>query len=98
MGYLKRMARDSGHVVIASIHQPRSAIWSMFDKVRTTGRCRVSSHTWNTRRAGIGDHVRQMLSVQQLNSSNSMFLQAEAKCSSNFQSHTGTCGANDRAM
>jgi ABC-type multidrug transport system ATPase subunit len=35
MGYLKRMARDNGHVVIASIHQPRSAIWSMFDKVRT---------------------------------------------------------------
>jgi ABC-type multidrug transport system ATPase subunit len=34
MGYLKRMARDNGHVVIASIHQPRSAIWSMFDKVR----------------------------------------------------------------
>jgi ABC-type multidrug transport system ATPase subunit len=34
MGYLKRMARDHGHVVIASIHQPRSAIWSMFDRVR----------------------------------------------------------------
>jgi ATP-binding cassette subfamily G (WHITE) protein 2 len=34
MGYLKRMARDNGHIVIASIHQPRSAIWSMFDKVR----------------------------------------------------------------
>ena len=33
MGFLKRMARDNGHVVIASIHQPRSAIWSMFDKV-----------------------------------------------------------------
>lgn len=33
MGYLKRMARENGHVVIASIHQPRSAIWSMFDKV-----------------------------------------------------------------
>ena len=23
-----------GHTVIASIHQPRSAIWDMFDKVR----------------------------------------------------------------
>lgn len=33
MGHLKRMARDNGHVVIASIHQPRSAIWSMFDRV-----------------------------------------------------------------
>jgi ABC-type multidrug transport system ATPase subunit len=33
MGYLKRMARDNGHVVISSIHQPRSAIWSMFDSV-----------------------------------------------------------------
>jgi ATP-binding cassette, subfamily G (WHITE), member 2 len=33
MGYLKRMARDNGHVVISSIHQPRSAIWSMFDAV-----------------------------------------------------------------
>jgi hypothetical protein len=34
MGYLKRMARDNGQVVIASIHQPRSAIWSLFDTVR----------------------------------------------------------------
>ena len=34
MGYMKRMARDNGHIVIASIHQPRSAIWSMFDTVR----------------------------------------------------------------
>ena len=33
MGYMKRMARDNGHIVIASIHQPRSAIWSMFDAV-----------------------------------------------------------------
>jgi ABC-type multidrug transport system ATPase subunit len=33
MGYLKCMARDAGHVVIASIHQPRSAIWTLFDKV-----------------------------------------------------------------
>jgi hypothetical protein len=38
MGYLKRMARDSGQVVIASIHQPRSAIWMMFDSVRLTPR------------------------------------------------------------
>ncbi len=34
MGYMKRMARSNGQVVIASIHQPRSAIWSMFDTVR----------------------------------------------------------------
>jgi ABC-type multidrug transport system ATPase subunit len=33
MGHLKKMACDNGHVVIASIHQPRTAIWSMFDKV-----------------------------------------------------------------
>lgn len=25
-----------GHTVIASIHQPRSAIWEMFDKVCTS--------------------------------------------------------------
>lgn len=37
MGYLKRMARDNGHAVIASIHQPRAAIWNMFDKVRCAG-------------------------------------------------------------
>jgi ABC-type multidrug transport system ATPase subunit len=35
MGHLKRMARDNGHAVIASIHQPRAAIWNMFDKVRS---------------------------------------------------------------
>jgi hypothetical protein len=34
MGYMKRMARSNGQIVIASIHQPRSAIWSMFDTVR----------------------------------------------------------------
>lgn len=34
MGYLKRMVREQNHVVIASIHQPRSAIWLMFDAVR----------------------------------------------------------------
>ena len=35
MGYMKRMARANKQVVIASIHQPRSAIWSMFDTVST---------------------------------------------------------------
>ena len=37
MGYLKRMVREQSHVVIASIHQPRSAIWLMFDAVRCGG-------------------------------------------------------------
>jgi hypothetical protein len=37
MGYLRRMARDNGHIVIACIHQPRAAIWSMFDTVRGGG-------------------------------------------------------------
>jgi ABC-type Mn2+/Zn2+ transport system ATPase subunit len=54
MGYLQRMARDKGHAVIASIHQPRSAIWCMFEKVRCqlAGACtpacgtrRCHSHT-----------------------------------------------------
>ena len=34
MQYMKQMAVEAGHIVIASIHQPRSAIWSMFDSVR----------------------------------------------------------------
>lgn len=33
MRYLGSMAVDAGHVIIASIHQPRSAIWAMFDSV-----------------------------------------------------------------
>uniref|UniRef100_A0A383VRM2 ABC transporter domain-containing protein n=1 Tax=Tetradesmus obliquus TaxID=3088 RepID=A0A383VRM2_TETOB len=44
MGYLKRMARDNGHIVIASIHQPRSAIWSMFDKVTLLASGRLMFH------------------------------------------------------
>lgn len=32
MQYMRKMA-DWGHIVIASIHQPRSAIWNLFDKV-----------------------------------------------------------------
>jgi ATP-binding cassette subfamily G (WHITE) protein 2 len=47
MGHLKRMARDSGHAVIASIHQPRAAIWNMFDKVSDTGTHRkAASKIW----------------------------------------------------
>jgi len=44
MGYLKRMARDSGHAVIASIHQPRAAIWSMFDVVTLLSCGRLMYH------------------------------------------------------
>ncbi|KAF6255774.1 hypothetical protein COO60DRAFT_1533203, partial [Scenedesmus sp. NREL 46B-D3] len=44
MGFLKRMARDNGHVVIASIHQPRSAIWSMFDKATLLASGRLMFH------------------------------------------------------
>jgi len=33
MSYMKRMAQENGHIVITCIHQPRSAIWSMFDTV-----------------------------------------------------------------
>jgi ABC-type multidrug transport system ATPase subunit len=31
MGYLQKMARGAGQVVISTIHQPRAAIWQMFD-------------------------------------------------------------------
>jgi ABC-type multidrug transport system ATPase subunit len=34
MGYLKNMALLEQKIIIATIHQPRSAIWSMFDTVR----------------------------------------------------------------
>jgi ABC-type multidrug transport system ATPase subunit len=33
MGYLQMMARATSQVVITTIHQPRSAIWQMFDTV-----------------------------------------------------------------
>jgi ABC-type multidrug transport system ATPase subunit len=32
MEHMSNLA-DLGHTIIASIHQPRSAIWDMFDKV-----------------------------------------------------------------
>ncbi|KIZ04851.1 hypothetical protein MNEG_3112 [Monoraphidium neglectum] len=44
MGYLKRMAREQNHVVIASIHQPRSAIWLMFDAVTLLASGRLMYH------------------------------------------------------
>jgi ABC-type multidrug transport system ATPase subunit len=34
MGYLQRMARAAEHIIISTIHQPRNAIWQMFDQVR----------------------------------------------------------------
>lgn len=37
MRYLQQMAKEARHIVLASIHQPRSAIWAMFDSVRTHG-------------------------------------------------------------
>lgn len=33
MRYMQRMAHHGGHTIIASIHQPRAAIWAMFDTV-----------------------------------------------------------------
>ena len=44
MGYLKRMVREQSHVVIASIHQPRSAIWLMFDAVTLLASGRLMYH------------------------------------------------------
>ena len=44
MGYMKRMARANRQVVIASIHQPRSAIWSMFDTVTLLASGRLMYH------------------------------------------------------
>jgi ABC-type multidrug transport system ATPase subunit len=35
MMHLQGMARNDGCIVISTIHQPRSAIWEMFDKVST---------------------------------------------------------------
>jgi hypothetical protein len=67
MGYLKRMVREQSHVVIASIHQPRSAIWLMFDAVgrgggagawATLGSQAVGGGTDQGARAGT-DHFRR---------------------------------------
>lgn len=41
MGYMQCMAHRGGHTVIASIHQPRAAIWAMFDTVRRAAGGRV---------------------------------------------------------
>jgi hypothetical protein len=44
MGYLKRMVREQSHVVIAAVHQPRSAIWLMFDSVTLLASGRLMYH------------------------------------------------------
>jgi ABC-type multidrug transport system ATPase subunit len=44
MGYLRRMVREQNHVVVASIHQPRSAIWLMFDAVTLLASGRLMYH------------------------------------------------------
>jgi hypothetical protein len=41
MAYMRSMASTGGQTVIASIHQPRAAIWQLFDKVRGGARARV---------------------------------------------------------
>jgi ABC-type Mn2+/Zn2+ transport system ATPase subunit len=38
MGYLQRMARAAEHIIISTIHQPRNAIWQMFDQVRCSSK------------------------------------------------------------
>ncbi len=65
MQYMRAMA-DTGHTIVASIHQPRSAIWNMFTKVGGRGgrgggrsvlhvrRCRAGLH-WTERTSyGLG--------------------------------------------
>jgi hypothetical protein len=37
MTHLQGMARGSGRIIISTIHQPRSAIWEMFDRVGSDG-------------------------------------------------------------
>jgi ABC-type multidrug transport system ATPase subunit len=55
MSHLQGMARDSGRIIISTIHQPRTAIWEMFDRVRS---CR---HAW-----GAGASGWQMYTVRKL--------------------------------
>ncbi len=38
MRYMAALA-DAGHVVLASVHQPRAAIWDMFSQVRMGQHC-----------------------------------------------------------
>lgn len=43
MGYLRAMAVTEQQIIIATIHQPRSAIWSMFDKVSKHHACHITA-------------------------------------------------------
>ncbi|KAF8066171.1 abcG22 [Scenedesmus sp. PABB004] len=44
MGHLQRMARAAEHIIVATIHQPRAAIWAMFDKVTLLAGGRLMYH------------------------------------------------------
>eukprot|EP00879_Flechtneria_rotunda_P005971 GHRR01006278.1.p1 GENE.GHRR01006278.1~~GHRR01006278.1.p1 ORF type:complete len:428 (+),score=125.08 GHRR01006278.1:410-1693(+) len=44
MGHLQRMARAADHIIISTIHQPRTAIWQMFDKVTLLANGRLMYH------------------------------------------------------
>uniref|UniRef100_A0A383VMS4 ABC transporter domain-containing protein n=1 Tax=Tetradesmus obliquus TaxID=3088 RepID=A0A383VMS4_TETOB len=44
MSHLQGMARGSGCIVISTIHQPRDAIWEMFDKVTLLAGGRLMYH------------------------------------------------------
>ena len=54
MGYLKRMVREQSHVVIASIHQPRSAIWMVRHRAGS-GRCLERFASWQRTAAVAAD-------------------------------------------
>jgi len=43
MAYMRGMASAGSQTVISSIHQPRAAIWTLYDKVCQAGCVRVGS-------------------------------------------------------
>ena len=52
MEHMSNLA-DLGHTIIASIHQPRSAIWDMFDKVGLLCLLRDHRNAINTLSSGL---------------------------------------------
>jgi ABC-type multidrug transport system ATPase subunit len=44
MLFLKGMATQQGATLLASVHQPRSVIWSQLDQVGIMWICRISAH------------------------------------------------------
>lgn len=42
MSFLRTMADEGHHSIITSIHQPRAAIWALFDRVGDTLTARVA--------------------------------------------------------